>query len=213
MLVQSTTDPNTFWKLPDYYLIAQFSKFVQPGARRVFSANGTAATLTNVSFLNPDGTLVTIIVNQTATDQPFSLQVGGKQIAGTIPTKTVGTYLWKGAAVGHIAGSDGCVGARLDLFFSLRAAFHACDGDADQQFTVGVDGTLRTLGLCLTAADSSVRLSWCTGSTAQQWKVSGGAISALGKCLDTGGVKPGRFASVRLAACTGGAEQTWRLPA
>ncbi|NUT52902.1 MAG: hypothetical protein HOV94_37290, partial [Saccharothrix sp.] len=97
MLVQSTGDPNTYWALPEYYLIAQFSKFVKRGAARVKTNYGSTDTVTNVAFHNPDGTLVTVAVNQTSSDQRVTLRVGGQQVTTTLPAKTVGTYLWPNA--------------------------------------------------------------------------------------------------------------------
>ncbi|SHL08758.1 RICIN domain-containing protein [Actinacidiphila paucisporea] len=94
MLIQSPGSPDTYWALPEYYIIAQFSKFVARGATRVQTGNGSSGTVTNVAFLNPDGTLVTVVVNQTAAAQPFTLRAGGQQVSATLPAKTVGTYVW-----------------------------------------------------------------------------------------------------------------------
>ena len=100
MLVQSPSSPDTYWALPDFNLIAQFSKFVKPGAVRVATNAGSSSTVTNVAFKNPDGTLVVIVVNQTASSQPVTVRVGTQQFSGTLPTKAVGTYLWAGADSG-----------------------------------------------------------------------------------------------------------------
>lgn len=94
MLIQSPGSPDTYWALPDYYIIAQFSKFIARGATRVQTDNGTSGSVTNVAFLNPDGSLVTVVVNQTGSNQPFTLRTGGQQISSTLPAKTVGTYVW-----------------------------------------------------------------------------------------------------------------------
>ncbi|MBV1850563.1 RICIN domain-containing protein [Catellatospora tritici] len=110
MLIQNPTSPDTYWALPEYYLTAQFAKFVDRGARRVATNYGSTGTVTNVAFVNPDGTLVTVVVNQTGADQPFTLRVGGSQISSTLPAKTVGTYLWAGAR-----SDDGSVPADLAL--------------------------------------------------------------------------------------------------
>lgn len=100
MLIQSPGSPDTYWALPDYYIIAQFSKFVARGATRVATNNGGSGSVTNVAFLNPDGTLVTVVVNQTGSAQPVTLRAGGQQVSATLPAKTVGTYLWPAGSGG-----------------------------------------------------------------------------------------------------------------
>jgi glucosylceramidase len=94
MLIQNAYTYDTYWALPEYYLIAQYSKYVQPGAKRISSTYGSSATVTNVSFLNPDNTIVSVIINQTASSQTFKLASEGQELLATIPAKTVGTYKW-----------------------------------------------------------------------------------------------------------------------
>lgn len=94
MVIQNAYTYDTYWLLPEYYLIAQYSKFVQPGARRISSTYGSSSSVTNVSFLNPDNTIVSVIINQTAASQTFKLACEGQELLATIPAKTVGTYKW-----------------------------------------------------------------------------------------------------------------------
>lgn len=94
MVIQNAYTYDTYWLLPEYYLIAQYSKFVQPGAKRISSTYGSSGTVTNVSFLNPDNTIVSVIINQTASSQTFKLTSEGQELVATIPAKTVGTYKW-----------------------------------------------------------------------------------------------------------------------
>lgn len=93
-LVQSLDDRDAYWALPEYYFIAQYARFVQRGAQRIEGDYGSADSVTTVSFLNPDSTLTTVVVNQTATDQPFTLRSEGRQVTDTLPAKTAGTYVW-----------------------------------------------------------------------------------------------------------------------
>jgi hypothetical protein len=93
-LIQNPDDRDTYWALPEYYLFAQFSKFVQRGARRIWSDYGSTSTLTTVAFLNPDGTVATIVINGTSSAREFTLRTGQQQLIDSIPGKTVGTYVW-----------------------------------------------------------------------------------------------------------------------
>jgi glucosylceramidase len=75
-----------------FYYIGHFSKFVQPGAHRIASAGGPAA-LQSVAFVNPDRSLVTVVLNET--DQPvgFTLTAGGEALACTIPAHGIQSYM------------------------------------------------------------------------------------------------------------------------
>jgi glucosylceramidase len=94
LAIQSTSNYDTYWFIPEYYLTGQFSKFVQFGAKRIKSNYGSSTTVTNVAFLNPDNTIVTVVINQTATSQQFKILTQNGQIVATIPAKSVATYKW-----------------------------------------------------------------------------------------------------------------------
>lgn len=93
-LIQDPNNRNTYWALPEYYLFAQFSKFVQRGAQRIWSDYGSTDTVTTVAFLNPDGTVATVVINQSTSPQDFTLRSGQQQLIDTLPAKTAGTYVW-----------------------------------------------------------------------------------------------------------------------
>ena len=230
MLIQSATSPDTFWKLPDYNMIAQFSKWVQPGAKRVATAYGSAGTVTNVSFANPDNSLVTIVVNQTSASQPFTLRAGAQQFSSTLPAKTTGTYLWAGAGnagtsgtrTGQITGYGGkCVDvAGASSANSTAVQLYTCNGTAAQSWTVGADGTVKALGKCLDVAAANpangtkVQIYDCNGTAAQQWTPgTGGILTSLGKCLDATGPSSADGTKLQIWDCAGGANQKWNLPA
>jgi glucosylceramidase len=230
MLVQSASSPDTFWKLPDYNMIAQFSKWVQPGAKRVATGYGSTGTVTNVSFANPDNSLVTIVVNQTSASQPFTLRAGAQQFSSTLPAKTTGTYVWAGAGnagnsgarTGQITGyGSKCVDvAGASSANSTAVQLYTCNGTAAQSWTVGADGTVKALGKCLDVAAASsangtkVQIYDCNGTTAQQWTAgSGGTLTSLGKCLDATGPSSADGTKLQIWDCAGGANQKWNLPA
>jgi glucosylceramidase len=231
MLIQSTSNPDTFWKLPDYNMIAQFSKFVQPGAKRVATGYGSTGTVTNVAFVNPDNSLVTVVVNQTAGNQAVTVRAGTQQFATTIPAKTVATYVWAGAGdagsgggtskTGQIVGYGGkCVDvAGASSANGTAVQLYGCNGTAAQSWTVGTDGTVRALGKCLDVAAASsangtkVQLYDCNGTTAQRWTPgSGGTLTSLGKCLDATGPSSADGTKLQIWDCGGGANQQWTLP-
>jgi glucosylceramidase len=97
-LLQDPNNRNKYWALPEYYFFAQFSKFVKRGAKRIWSDYGSTDTVTTVAFLNPDGTVATVVVNQSSSAQDFTLRGGGQQLIDSLPAKTVGTYVWTPSA-------------------------------------------------------------------------------------------------------------------
>ncbi|MFI5895850.1 ricin-type beta-trefoil lectin domain protein [Actinoplanes sp. NPDC051513] len=230
MLVQSTSNRDTFWKLPDYNMVAQFSKFVKAGAKRVATGYGSTGTVTNVAFANPDNSLVTIVVNQTSANQTFTLRAGARQFTATLPAKTTGTYVWAGAGdagagpsrSGRITGYGGkCVDvAGANSANGTAVQLYTCNGSTAQTWTVGADGTVRALGKCLDVAGASsangtkVQLYDCNGTAAQQWAPNAdGTLRSLGKCLDATGPSSADGTRLQIWDCFAAANQKWTLPA
>ncbi|ACB74553.1 glycoside hydrolase family 30 protein [Opitutus terrae] len=75
-----------------FYYIAHFSRFVAPGAHCVESTTA-AAGLDTVAFVNPDGSLVCVVLNATDTAQPFNLTTDGTALACEIPAHAIQTYV------------------------------------------------------------------------------------------------------------------------
>jgi len=75
-----------------FYYIAQFSRFVQPGAHRIASHGGPDA-LQSVAFANPDGSLVSVVLNETDAAVNFALSVGGEALTCAIPAHAIQSYV------------------------------------------------------------------------------------------------------------------------
>lgn len=60
-----------------YYYIGHFSKFIQPGAKRISSAASRSQLLTT-AFRNPDGKTVVVVMNQSNAETPYFLWINGK---------------------------------------------------------------------------------------------------------------------------------------
>ncbi|MEN9685975.1 MAG: hypothetical protein RLZZ28_1761, partial [Bacteroidota bacterium] len=61
----------------EYYYIGHFSKFIQPGAKRVTSS-ASRSQLQTTAFKNTDGKMVVIVMNQTNQSTPYFLWINGK---------------------------------------------------------------------------------------------------------------------------------------
>jgi glucosylceramidase len=62
--IHAETQKGTLYYMNSYYYIGHFSKYIQPGARRIVSASSRAQLLTT-AFLNPDGKITVVVMNET----------------------------------------------------------------------------------------------------------------------------------------------------
>ena len=77
--IHANTKTGELYYMNEYYYIGHFSKFIRPGAKRVVSSSNRDAMLTT-AFLNPDGKLIVVVMNQGGQRLPYYLWIGGKAI-------------------------------------------------------------------------------------------------------------------------------------
>jgi len=111
-----------------------------------------------------------------------------------------------------VAGANPANGTAVQLY--------DCNGSAAQQWTVGSDGTIRSLGKCLdvtgggTADGTTVQLYDCNGSAAQRWTVSAAkdiVNPQANKCLDVTGNNSANGTRLQIWTCSGAANQKWTV--
>ncbi|HEY0741557.1 MAG TPA: glycoside hydrolase family 30 beta sandwich domain-containing protein [Chryseosolibacter sp.] len=91
--INSTTGSVT--KNVEYYSIAHFSKFVEPGAVRISSVfTESIADVDHVAFLNADGSKVLVLLNAGTSSRTVTVKLGGRQFTYTINSKAVATIVW-----------------------------------------------------------------------------------------------------------------------
>ncbi len=78
---------------PSYYYIGHFSKFIVPYARRI-STSSSISFLQSTTFQNPDGSMVTVVMNDTDDAMDYSLYVDLQTIQTTIPARAIQTILY-----------------------------------------------------------------------------------------------------------------------
>lgn len=76
-----------------YYYIGHFSKFIQPGAKRVI-ASPSRSQLLSTAFKNTDGKTVTIVMNQSDKDTPYFIWVNGKAAELNSPAHSIQTIIF-----------------------------------------------------------------------------------------------------------------------
>jgi O-glycosyl hydrolase len=75
-----------------YYALGHFAKFVRPGAWRVASTE--LAGIQSVAFQNPDCSIVVVVYNANATEQPVNVVRAGLHFMYTVPSRSLMTFLW-----------------------------------------------------------------------------------------------------------------------
>ncbi|MFZ4620244.1 MAG: glycoside hydrolase family 30 protein [Bacteroidota bacterium] len=78
---------------PSYYYIGHFSKFVRPNAKRV-STVSSRSQLLSTSFVNTDGSMVTVVMNQSDAAVTYRLVVGSNTVTQTIPARGIQTAVY-----------------------------------------------------------------------------------------------------------------------
>ena len=91
--IHADTQNNTLIYTPTYYYIGHFSKFIEPGAKRV-STTVSRSTLESTSFQNPDGQIVTVVMNKTDQTTPFKLIVDDVEVSLEIAAHAMHTILY-----------------------------------------------------------------------------------------------------------------------
>jgi glucosylceramidase len=76
-----------------YYYIGHFSKFIQPGAKRIVSSASRSQLITT-AFSNPDGTTAVVVMNQGNNAAPFFLWVNGNAAEVTAQPHSIQTLVF-----------------------------------------------------------------------------------------------------------------------
>jgi len=76
-----------------YYYIGHMSKYVKKGAKRIGSSKWTG-DLDTVSFKNPDGSIVTVVLNMTNDDKDFAIYIDGKMVEVKAEARSIATYIF-----------------------------------------------------------------------------------------------------------------------
>ena len=90
--IHADTESGELIYTPTYYYIGHFSKFIRPAAKRVSTASSRSQLL-STSFLNEDGTLVTVVMNHTDDEVRYKLYIDSQAIEATIPAHAIQTLI------------------------------------------------------------------------------------------------------------------------
>lgn len=76
-----------------YYYIGHFSKYIQPGAKRITASSSRSGLLTT-AFKNPDGKIVVVVMNPTDKHTPYYLWASGQAAGAEAPPHSITTLIF-----------------------------------------------------------------------------------------------------------------------
>ena len=91
--IHANTSTGELIYTPSYYIIGHFSKFIDKGAKRVSSVASRSQLLTT-SFINPNGKVVTIVMNQSGQKLVYNLCIGTSTSEVTILPHAIQTLIY-----------------------------------------------------------------------------------------------------------------------
>ena len=75
-----------------YFYIGHFSKFIQPGAKRIASSPSRSG-LISTAFLNPDGKIAVVVMNKSDREIPYFLWIDGQAAETKSPPHSIQTLV------------------------------------------------------------------------------------------------------------------------
>jgi glucosylceramidase len=97
-LVTVNSSTGVITKDIEFYTLGQFSKFIQPGAVRVWSSD--TPSIVSSAFVNANGTRALVAFNNSSSSETFQVQWGTQNFSYTLPSFAAATFTWSGTQPG-----------------------------------------------------------------------------------------------------------------
>ncbi|MGA3047020.1 MAG: chitobiase/beta-hexosaminidase C-terminal domain-containing protein [Terracidiphilus sp.] len=119
----------------EFYTLGHYSKYLLPGAVRVYSSNTPA--IASVAFQNPDGSMALIAYNSTTTTQTFQVQWGTESFSYTLPATAAATFTWSGTIAGRTPPVVATAQIQGSSFSSESGLETEATGDSTGEYDLG----------------------------------------------------------------------------
>lgn len=91
--IHADTRSNTLIYTPSYYYIGHFSKYIRPNAKRISTVTSRSHLL-STSYLNTNGKMVTVVMNQSDKTIDYKLYIGTKAVKETLLPHAIQTLIY-----------------------------------------------------------------------------------------------------------------------
>ncbi len=91
--IHADTRTDTLIYTPSYYYIGHFSKYIRPNAKRISTVTSRSHLL-STSYLNEDGTMVTVVMNRSNQKIDYKLYIGMKAVKETVLPHAIQTLIY-----------------------------------------------------------------------------------------------------------------------
>lgn len=119
----------------EYYTLGHYSKYVLPGAVRIYSSN--TPSIATVAFQNPDGSTALIAFNNSTTSQAFQVQWGTEAFSYTLPAQAAATFTWSGAQTGATPATAATAQIQGSSYSGESGLETETTGDSTGQYDLG----------------------------------------------------------------------------
>lgn len=117
LFIKEVDNADGYYAIPELYMIGHFAKHIPIGSVRI-SSDEAQNQVSNVAWLTPDNKIVMIVVNNSNSDQDFTMLQGGYQFTATLPAATIATYKWENG----LSSSSARVSSEDDLVENLESS-------------------------------------------------------------------------------------------
>ena len=90
--IHYNTKTNELLYTSEYYYIGHFSKFIQPGAKRISGASSKNSIIFT-AFQNTNGKIAVVVMNQNDKEETTNIWLNGKSIKSVLPKKSISTFV------------------------------------------------------------------------------------------------------------------------
>lgn len=215
-------DPNyasdgnqTLYITKRFYALAQFSRFVRPGAVR-YNVTASPSGVETSAFWNSSARTWTVVaINTNSSSTSLSLNLGSGTLSSQSAYQTSSSQNLASVSGPSVSGSTitaSLPGSSVTTYVLGSSGAPGSGGTTARELA----GTQS--GKCLDVPNSSftngtqVDIQNCTGSSQEEFTLTAsGAVTAGGKCLDA--YQQGKTAGtvVDVYTCNGGSNQRWAL--
>ncbi|KRE30977.1 hypothetical protein ASG80_00255 [Agromyces sp. Soil535] len=189
---------------PEYHALAHVSRFVKPGAHRIYSNSFGAGSIENVAFQNPDGSKVLVAYNDADAAETFSVADGTQSFDYTLGAGDAVTLTYSGPSQeGKTPAAANVTDPTHDFVFGTsKSRGHVANGQ--ESVTITYDPDLLPIQNTIRTGEDLLSYSLPVGAS---FTTPGGELDRTGWTVETSTSSAGHSAA---KAIDGDVDTKWR---